>query len=115
MWRHESPSGCGIRCRIEELLKAAASGRLKTRADVVREAERMLERSAARTKLRGFFLRWLKLDQVAELPKDAKHFPGFDGGSRLRPAHVARAVPGRNDVVEELPITGSFSWRTISI
>jgi cytochrome c553 len=68
------------------LLQAAASGRLKTRADVVREAERMLSDPRARTKLRGFFLRWLQLDQVAELQKDAKKFPGFDGAavSQLR-------------------------------
>jgi hypothetical protein len=64
----------------EELLRAAAMGKLKTRADVVREAERMLKDPRARTKMRGFFLRWLQLDQVAELPKDAKHFPGFDAG-----------------------------------
>jgi hypothetical protein len=62
-----------------ELQRAAASGRLQTRADVVREAERMLNDPRARTKLRGFFLRWLQLDQVAELQKDAKKFPGFDG------------------------------------
>jgi hypothetical protein len=62
----------------QELLRAAATGRLRTRADVVREAERMLADPRARTKLRGFFLRWLQLDQVAELPKDPKHFPGFD-------------------------------------
>jgi hypothetical protein len=46
---------------------------------VVREAERMLNDPRARTKLRGFFLRWLQLDQVAELQKDPKTFPGFDG------------------------------------
>jgi hypothetical protein len=62
----------------QELLKVAAAGRLQTRADVVREAERMLADPRARTKLRGFFLRWLQLDQVAELSKDAKQFPGFD-------------------------------------
>jgi cytochrome c553 len=62
-----------------ELLRAASSGRLQTRADVVREAERLLNDPRARTKLRGFFLRWLQLDQVAELPKDPKTFPGFDG------------------------------------
>jgi prenyltransferase beta subunit len=62
----------------DELLKAAASGRLKTRADVAREAERMLNDPRARARLRGFFLRWLQVDQVAELTKDAKLFPGFD-------------------------------------
>src|SRR6202034_631627 len=53
----------------QELIKAATSGKLKTRADVVREAERMLADRRARTKMRGFFLRWLQLDQVAELSK----------------------------------------------
>ncbi len=65
----------------DELLKAAAAGKLKTRADVVREAERMVKDPRARTKMRGFLLRWLQLDHVAELPKDAKHFPGFDGAA----------------------------------
>jgi hypothetical protein len=62
----------------EALLKAAASGKLATRADMVREAERMIVDRRAKTKLRGFFLRWLQLDQVAELAKDKKHFPMFD-------------------------------------
>lgn len=61
-----------------ELIRAAKDGKLKTRADVVREAERMLADRRARTKMRAFLLRWLQLDQVAELAKDAKHFPGFD-------------------------------------
>jgi cytochrome c553 len=71
-----------------DLLKAAPSGRLRTRADVAREAERMLNDPRARTKLRGFFLRWLQLDQVAELQKDPKTFPGFDG-SAVSPLRVS--------------------------
>ena len=63
----------------DELIKAASTGRLKTRDDVIREAERMIKDGRARTKMRAFLLRWLQLDQVAELAKDAKHFPGFDG------------------------------------
>ena len=39
----------------------------------------MLADRRAHVKLRGFFLQWLRLDQLAELPKDAKLFPGFDG------------------------------------
>jgi hypothetical protein len=62
----------------EELTKAAATGRLKTREDVVREAQRLLADRRAKTKLHGFFLQWLKVDQVAELPKDAKRFPDFN-------------------------------------
>lgn len=64
----------------DTLNKAAATGHLKTRADVVREAQRMLTDRKARAKMRGFLLRWLQLDQVAELAKEAKHFPGFDAG-----------------------------------
>ena len=69
-----------------ELLKASASGRLKTRDDVVREAERMIADRRAKTKMRGFLMQWLKLDQVAELQKDAKRFPEFnaDAVSDLR-------------------------------
>jgi mono/diheme cytochrome c family protein len=62
----------------QALLDAAASGKLETRADVVREVERLLTDRRTRTKLGGFFLQWLKVDQVADLPKDPKHFPGFD-------------------------------------
>lgn len=62
----------------QELLKAAAAGKLATRADVTREAQRLLADRRARAKLRGFFLQWLKVDQLAELPKDAKLFPDFD-------------------------------------
>jgi len=64
----------------EELLKAAATGQLKTREHVVREVQRMIADRRAKTKMRGFFLQWLKVDQVAELPKDAKLFPDFDAG-----------------------------------
>jgi cytochrome c553 len=69
-----------------ELLRVAAAGRLKTRADVIREAERMLSDPRARSKLLGFFRTWLQLDQVVELPKDPKQFPGFDAAvvSQLR-------------------------------
>jgi cytochrome c553 len=62
----------------EELVNAAREGRLKTRGDVVRQAERMLADRRARTKLRGFLLRWLQADQVHEIAKDPKLYPGFD-------------------------------------
>lgn len=60
------------------LFQAAATGKLKTRDDVVREANRLLADPRARAKLRAFLLHWLKLDQVAEIPKDPKLFPDFD-------------------------------------
>jgi hypothetical protein len=61
-----------------ELLDAAAAGKLGTRPEVVKHAERMLADPRAKTKLREFLITWLKLDQVKELAKDAKRFPGFD-------------------------------------
>jgi cytochrome c553 len=61
-----------------ELLDAAASGKLGTRAEVARHAERMLADPRAKAKLREFLITWLKLDQVKEIAKDAKRFPGFD-------------------------------------
>ena len=86
----------------DELIKAAAAGRLKTRADVTREAERMLQDRRAKAKIRGFFLRWLQVDQVAELNKDAKLFPGFD-------AHVAADLQTSLDLFLEETI-----WSTRS-
>jgi hypothetical protein len=62
----------------QELLDAAAKGALTTREKVARQVERMLGDLRGRAKLREFFLQWLKLDQAAELSKDAKQFPGFD-------------------------------------
>ncbi|WP_171475288.1 DUF1592 domain-containing protein [Frigoriglobus tundricola] len=62
----------------KELLAAAAAGKLGTRDEVAKQAERMLSDPRARAKLREFLIVWLKLDQAKELSKDAKRFPGFD-------------------------------------
>ena len=62
----------------QELLLAAANGRLATRADVTREAQRLLGDRLARAKVRGFFLQWLRVDQLGDLPKDHKLFPDFN-------------------------------------
>ncbi len=59
------------------LLEAAASGKLGTRAEVTAQAERLLADPRAKAKLREFLITWLKLDQVKEVPKDAKKFPDF--------------------------------------
>ena len=62
----------------KELLAAAAAGKLGTRAEATRQAERMLADPRAKVKLREFLLAWLKVDQAPDLAKDAKRFPGFD-------------------------------------
>jgi hypothetical protein len=61
-----------------ELLQAAAAGRLATREQVAKQAERMLGDLRARAKVRDFLLQYLKMDQAPDLTKDPKRFPGFD-------------------------------------
>jgi hypothetical protein len=62
----------------QPLLAAAASGQLRTREQVVRQAERMVGDLQARAKLRELFLQWLKVDQVPDIAKDPKRYPQFN-------------------------------------
>ena len=62
----------------KELLEAAAAGKLATREQLTKQAERMLADPRARVKIREFLLAWLKIDQPRDLTKDEKRFPGFD-------------------------------------
>ena len=62
----------------QELLKAAAANQLATKDQVAKQAERLLTDPRAWFKLREFLLQWLKVDQVPDLGKDTKKFPGFD-------------------------------------
>lgn len=64
-----------------ELLKAAADGKLKTKDEVRKQAERMLNDPRAEAKLRGFLLHWLRLDVDRDLAKNDKLFPGFDAAT----------------------------------
>jgi cytochrome c553 len=65
----------------EELLRAAAEGKLTTREQVMRQAERMLGDLRARTRLRQFLLAWARADQPREVAKDLRRFPGFDAAA----------------------------------
>jgi len=60
------------------LLEAAAAGKLRTRDELRRQAERMLADPRTRLKLRQFMLAWLHVDHAPEIAKDTKRFPGFD-------------------------------------
>lgn len=60
-----------------ELLRAAAEGKLRTRAGVTAQAERMLADVRTRAKLREFFHHWLQIRFVDDLRKDAALYPGF--------------------------------------
>lgn len=85
----ESPDAYDVASRVSfglwdslpdrALLDAAAAGRLADRAEVTRQAERMVDDLRTRAKLREFFLQWLKVDEVPDVAKDPDRFPGFDG------------------------------------
>lgn len=62
----------------KELFDAAVANKLGTKAEVAKQAERMLLDARAKTKTREFLLTWLKLDQPKDMSKDQKQFPGFD-------------------------------------
>lgn len=85
---NDSPDGYAVASRLSfalwdslpdrELLDAAAGGRLASREEVARQAERMIDDPRTRAKLRGFLHHWLDLDRARELSKDEERFPDFD-------------------------------------
>ena len=62
----------------QPLLEAASANQLATREQVTRQAERMVGDLRARSKLREYFLQWLKVDQAPDIVKDPKRFPQFN-------------------------------------
>ena len=60
------------------LIRAAAEGKLRSRDDIVREAQRLVDDPRTRAKVREFFLQWLRVEQVPDLSKDPTLYPGFD-------------------------------------
>ncbi|MEK6257347.1 MAG: DUF1592 domain-containing protein [Planctomycetota bacterium] len=61
----------------QALLDAAAKGQLVTREQVVSHAERMVNDSRTRSKLRDFLMQWLKVEHVPDVAKDSATFPEF--------------------------------------
>ncbi len=62
----------------DDLLEAAASGRLLSRDEVARQAGRMIADPRARWKLREFLRHWLEIEHAPDLAKDGERYPGFD-------------------------------------
>ena len=60
------------------LNQAAAEGKLATKEQIAKHAERMLGDYRAKAKLRGFLLTWLNADLQKDLSKDPKAYPKFD-------------------------------------
>ncbi len=60
------------------LWKAAEKDELKTRAQVLAQAQRMSNDPRARGKMREFLVSWLKVDAYPDLAKSAELYPDFD-------------------------------------
>jgi hypothetical protein len=62
----------------QQLIDAANGKRLGSRESISKEVDRMLSDPRTRTKMREFYHRWLKLDELRGLSKPAGKFPGYD-------------------------------------
>lgn len=62
----------------QPLLEAAAKNELRTREQLSRQVDRMVNDARTHQKLRRFFHQWLRLDQMPEIVKDQQLYPGFD-------------------------------------
>ncbi|MEO6740333.1 MAG: DUF1592 domain-containing protein, partial [Chthoniobacteraceae bacterium] len=62
----------------QQLARAAAEGKLKTKDQIAVASRRMVADPRAKAKLRGFFQHWLELERADSSLKDPKVFPGFD-------------------------------------
>ncbi len=87
----ETPDPYGVAARLSfslwdsipdnDLTRAAAEGRLTTKEQVAKQAERMLTDYRAKAKLRGFLLTWLQADLQKDLSKDPETYPKFDAAT----------------------------------
>ncbi len=64
------------------LWKAAQEGKLRTREDIEKAAQRMLTDPRTKAKLAGFFHQWLDLERADHAAKDAVLFPEFTESTR---------------------------------
>lgn len=83
----------------DALLDAAAQGKLETRADVEREARRLLMDSRAREAMKTFATQWLGIERLATVDKTPTLFPSFT--PELRAAMAAETPAFFEHVVFE--------------
>ncbi len=88
----------------EALLRAAAEGRLKDPAEVVRQANRMLDDRKSDRFIRSFTDQWLKLSQIDFTTPDPRQFPSFDPVLQESMLQEARAFV-RETLRRDLPVT----------
>jgi hypothetical protein len=61
----------------EALFAAADAGQLASREQVAQQAARLVDSPRARVRLRGFFRQWLVLDDLGDVTRDSKRYPGW--------------------------------------
>lgn len=97
------------------LLQAAETGALSTAAGMGKEAERLLTLPHARSLLGAFALMWLGADAIAEVPKSAALYPGFDAALRaaaeaeVRRFYAYLLLDGSADVTELFTANWTFA------
>jgi hypothetical protein len=62
----------------DELLRAAAEGKLATTEQIEATARRMLEDPRARTAMQDFLAQWMRFDRVLEATRDRRRFREFN-------------------------------------
>lgn len=123
----------------EALRRAAAEGRLASPEQIRAEASRMAEDVRAWTKLRGFYLGWLKVEEAPDLIKDKSSFPEFtpemasdlraslelfldengrDGDDTFGGLFLAQKFPVNDRLAKtygvSVPPGGDFSWISLN-
>jgi hypothetical protein len=85
----------------------AAEDKLRTREQVSQEARRMLSNPRARAKMQAFLHHWLQVNQVDDLSKDAKLYPGFT------PEIIADLRTSLNLFLDDVIWSGSSDYRQL--
>ncbi len=85
---NEKPDAYDVACRLsfglwdsmpdQTLFDAAKAGKLSTREEISRQAERMVSDVRARVKMREFLHQWLKVETPPDISKDEKLYAAFD-------------------------------------
>jgi len=91
----------------KELIKAASDGRLRTKEQVVQQANRLLRDPRAQAKLQHFLHHWLQMNRAEDLAKDATLYPGFT------PEIIADLRTSLNLFLEDSAWNGTSDYRTL--
>lgn len=91
-----------------ELLQAARSGELSTRAQIETQVERLLDTPQARVKFGDFAAQWLRTDRVIDQIKDPELYPQFTTDVREAMAQEVRAIFNHVVLEEGEPFTALY-------